>query len=89
MLKTERRSTTKYRYEAPLFFTVVYLADRHVFCCGAFFALNNIKSYSLAFGQSLETAGLNSAKVDENVPAITLFDKSKTFTFIKPFYFTF
>jgi hypothetical protein len=75
--------------ERLIFKQKVYLADYHIFRCGAFFTLNNIKPYSLSLGQSFEAAGLNGAEMNKNVPAIILFDKSKTFTFVKPFDSTF
>jgi len=72
-----------------LFLYRIRLAESHVFCCRAFIALDNVETHGLSLGQGLEAGGLNGAVMDENVPAVILLDKPKTFTLIKPFHFTF
>jgi hypothetical protein len=67
----------------------IELTGFDILCCRALFALDDIEAYGLAFGQGFEAITLNSAEMDENVPTVILFDKSKTFTLVKPFYFTF
>jgi hypothetical protein len=72
-----------------LCFTGIRLAEFHVFCCRTFIALDNVETHGLSLGQGLEAAGLNGTEMDENVPALTLLDKPKTFTLVKTFHFTF
>jgi len=50
--------------------------------------LHDIKRYFLIVVESLETFSADGGKMDENILAIFLFDKSKTFGFIEPFHFT-
>ena len=53
----------------------------------AFLALSYFKAYTLTFGQSFEASALDSAEVYENVFAVILFDKAKTFAFVEPLNF--
>ena len=61
----------------------------YVFSFQALFALDNVEADLLALIQGLKAAGLNRAKVHENVRAALLLDEAEAFTFVEPLYFTF
>ena len=61
----------------------------YVFSFQALFTLDNVEADLLALIQGLKAAGLNRAKVHENVRAALLLDEAEAFTFVEPLYFTF
>jgi len=54
-----------------------------------FLALSKRKLNLLAFGKRFETGASNRAKMSEYIGAGLLFDKTKTFCFVEPFYGSF
>ena len=59
------------------------LKSDYVLRLGTFLALGNGELDLLAFSQSLETAALNGAVVNENVRAAFASNKTKTFCFVE------
>lgn len=60
-----------------------------VCCFLAFFALSNIKAYTLAFIECLEAFALNRAEMYKYIAALCILDEAETFTFVEPLDFTF
>lgn len=52
-------------------------------------ATDNIKTDPITLRQRLETFALDRGMMDENILATVLFDKTKSFCIVKPFYFSF
>jgi hypothetical protein len=61
----------------------------YVFGRRAFLALCNIETDALALGERFETAGLDGAVMDEQIPAAILLDETEALLFIEPLHFTF
>jgi hypothetical protein len=60
-----------------------------VFCGRALLALRNIETDALALGQGLETAGLNGAVMDKQIPTAVFLDKPEALLLIEPLHCTF
>jgi hypothetical protein len=65
---------------------ILYLQNYDVLSLRTLLALSNCELDFLAFDQSLEARTSDRTEVSENVRARFLFDETKTFSFVEPFY---
>jgi hypothetical protein len=78
------------KFISPLLLNQIELNGFYVDRRGAFFALFDIKTDPLAFGQGSETLHRDSGMMDKNILILTIYlDEAETFVFIEPLYASF
>jgi len=61
------------------------LKSNYRFCCKTFLALDNLEFHLLSFAQRTEAFALNSAVVNEDIPAAVALNEAVAFRIIEPF----
>jgi hypothetical protein len=77
-------------HQPPFFVNLILLQSFYINRCRAFFALFDIKTDPLAFGQGPKTLHGDGGMMDKNILFLTIYlDEAETFVFIEPLYASF